>query len=103
MTDYELPPWLANEDSETVPDLGTINDNEEVLGSITGIVALAQDAHGEELVLFQNFTRSKVIRPGQFLFLRRDTYESSERPGLTLDRGLTAVYSPTLLSHRTSK
>ena len=94
LADYELPPWLADEDSETVPDLDTVNDNEEALGSIAGIVAFAQDTHGEELVLFQNFTRSRVIRPGHFLFLRRDTYESAERPGLTLDHGLTAVYLP---------
>ena len=95
LPDYELPPWLADEDSETVPDLEAVNDHEQAFGSIAGIVAFAQDARAEELVLFQNFTRSRVIRPGQFLFLRQDTYESAERPGLTLDHGLTAVYHPT--------
>ena len=95
LPDYELPPWLADEDSETVPDLDAVNDHEQEFGSIAGIVAFAQDARAAELVLFQNFTRSRVIRPGQFLFLRQDTYESAERPGLTLDHGLTAVYHPT--------
>lgn len=91
---YELPLWLADEDSETVPDLDAISDNEAMVDHIKGIVALAQDDHGEELMLFQNFTPSKVIRPGLFLFLQRDTYESAERPGLTLDRKLSAVYRP---------
>ena len=95
LTDYALPTWLADEDSETVPDLDAINDNEEALGLITGIVAFARNDLGEELVLFQNFTRSRVIQPGYFLFLRRDTYESAERPGLTLDRALSAIYLPT--------
>ena len=91
-SDFELPPWLADEDSQTAPHLDTIKDNEEAFGDIAGIVALAQNAHGEELVLFQNFTRSRVIRPGYFLFLRHDTYESTPRPGLTLDHKLSAVY-----------
>ena len=63
--------------------------------SIKGILGFAQDDHGEELVLFQNFSRSRVIRPGRFLFLKNNTYESTERPGLTLDEKLSAVYQPT--------
>ena len=47
------------------------------------------------MVLFQNFSRSRVIRPGRFLFLKNNTYESTERPGLTLDEKLSAVYQPT--------
>ena len=45
-------------------------------------------------MLFQNFSRSHVIRPGRFLFLQHDTYETTNRPGLTLDGKLSAVYQP---------
>jgi type I site-specific restriction-modification system R (restriction) subunit len=38
------------------------------------------------MILFQNFSRSHIIRPGRFLFLQNNTYESTQRPGLTLDR-----------------
>ncbi len=48
-------------------------------------------------MLFQNFTHSRVIRPGRFLLLGGgDTYVSPERPGLTLDAKLSAVYQPAL-------
>ena len=88
---YELPDWLAPEDSTTVSELDTIRE-EKLLNSISGIVAFARDENDEELVLFQNFSRSHVIQPGRFLFLRKDTYQSTEHPGLTLGSKLVAVY-----------
>lgn len=91
---YDLPDWLANETSQTVQDLDPINNNEALVDSIRGIVAFARDADGAELVLFQNFSRSHVIQPGRFLFLQNNTYETTERPGLTLDSKLSAVYVP---------
>ena len=62
--------------------------------AVKGIVAFAQDGKGRELMLFQNFNRSHVIHPGRFLFLRHDTYETAELPGLTLDGHLSAVFTP---------
>ncbi len=91
---FTLPDWLANETSHTAADLDAISDHEDLVESIKGVVAFARNAQGEELCLFQNFSRSHVIRPGRFLFLRNDTYETAERPGLTLDRKLAAVYKP---------
>jgi len=92
LQDYDLPEWLADETSQSIADLDPINNNEALIDSIKGIVALARDEDGNELILFQNFSRSHVIHPGRFLFLQNNTYETTERPGLTLDGKLSAVY-----------
>lgn len=94
LTDFALPEWMANETSQTVPDLDPINNNEALIGSIRGIVALARDEDGNEVLLFQNSSRSHVIEPGRFLFLQNNTYHTAQRPGLTLDGKLSAVYLP---------
>ena len=92
LQDYALPEWLANETSQTALNIDAISNNEALLDSIKGIAAFARNGEGEELILFQNFSRSHVIRPGRFLFLQNDTYETSQRPGLTLEGRLSGVY-----------
>lgn len=92
LSDYQLPEWIAQESSQTIVNLDTINGNEASLDSIKGTVAFARNDQGEELVLFQNFTPSQVIRPSKFLFLEAGTYKSTKRPGLTLGNRLSAVY-----------
>lgn len=57
-------------------------------------MAFAQTSKNEEVMLFQNFNRSHVIHPGRFILLSHDTYESVEKPGLTLDGRLSAVVNP---------
>ena len=95
LPNYGLPEWLAKENSQTIDNLDTIVSDDELIDSIAGTVAMARNEHGEEVALFQNFTRSRVIKPGGFLFLDGTTYKSAERRGLTLDVKLTAVYRPT--------
>ena len=92
---FELPEWIAQETSQSVANLDDISQNEQVMDSIKGLAAFARDASGNELILFQNFSRSHVIRPGWSLFLSNDTYASVDRPGLTLDRKLSAIYVAT--------
>lgn len=92
LVNYELPDWLVNESSLTVPNLDAISDHDDLVDSIRSIVAFTRDDNGRELILFQNFSRSHIIRPGRFLFLQNNTYESAARPGLTLDSKLSAVY-----------
>lgn len=94
LSDYEPPAWLAHENSRTIESLDTIAKDDGLIESISGTVAMAQNAHSEEVVLFQNFTPSKVIRPQKFLFLDGNTYDSVKRPGLTLGIALNAVYYP---------
>ncbi len=91
LKDFELPEWIANETSQSADDLDPITAHEALVDSIKGIAAFARD-DGAEVVLFQNFSRSHVIKPGRSLFLRGDTYETTERPGLTLEGKLSAVY-----------
>ena len=88
------PQWLAGETSATIGNLDPINQDEVFIASIKGIAGFARDENGHELVLFQSFSRSHVIRPGTFLLLRDGTYETTERPGLTLDTKLAAVHFP---------
>lgn len=102
LNNYELPEWIADEDSQSVDDLDSLTEHDEQLDSVKGVVAFGRSEGGESLLLFQNFKPSHVIRPGRFLFLQNDTYESAQRPGLTLDDKLSAVYWPnnqTLLFH----
>ncbi|ANX04293.1 Kiwa anti-phage protein KwaB-like domain-containing protein [Immundisolibacter cernigliae] len=94
LPDFALPDWLANENSQTVPDLDAITDNENLVDAIRGIVGVARNDRNEELMLFQNFSKAHVIQPGRFLFLQNNTYETTQRPGLTLDGKLSAVYLP---------
>jgi len=101
LPNIELPEWLATEDSQSVTDLDAITNDDALLDTTKGIAAFARK-DGAEIILFQNFSRSHIIRPGRFLFLQNNTYESTQRPGLTLDNKLSAVYRPgdqTLLFH----
>jgi hypothetical protein len=92
LNNYQLPDWLNDEDSQSAGDLDAITDDDALLDATKGLAAFARDDDGTEIILFQNFSRSRVIRPGHFLFLQNNTYETTERPGLTLDNKLSAVY-----------
>jgi hypothetical protein len=94
LPDFELPDWLAGEDSHAAADLDAVTNDDGLLDATKGVAAFARDDAGEELILFQNFSRSHVIRPGRFLFLQNNTYKTTERPGLTLDGKLSAVFLP---------
>lgn len=94
LTDFDLPDCMVEETSKSVADLDAIGTDEEALDAVRGIVAFACDDQGEEVVLFQNFSRSHVIRPKTFLLLRNNTYVTSQEPGLRLDQKLSAVYLP---------
>ena len=95
LQDYELPDWLAGEDIQSVRSLDTITDDDAMLDATKGIVAFVLTDRGEELLLFQNFNRSHVVRPGSFMFLLQSgKYETSQRPGMTLDSKLSAIFLP---------
>lgn len=94
LPDYVLPDWLKAETSLTIPALDSINAHEELMASAKCVAGFARDGQGEELVLFQNFSRSHVIQPGWSLFLVQGAYVTSDKPGLRLDGKLAAVYWP---------
>jgi hypothetical protein len=91
--DFTLPNWIAGLSSSSVDDLETINNDEETLREIKSIVAFTRIGK-KNTVLFQNFVRSRVIQPGRFLWLEKDTYQTADQPGFALDARLSAVYEP---------
>ncbi len=94
VSEYELPDWLANYDSGSARNLRSVVRRDGAMNTTVGLVAFARDDEGDELMLFQNFTRSKVIQPGNFMFLSGDTFRSSEDMALSLDSQLSAIYLP---------
>lgn len=92
LSDYPLPAWLEGRDSVNLADLDPIAVDADGLKHITAIAGFARDDAGNELILFQNFSRSHVIEPGSFLLLQHNTYVSNTDPGLTLSDKLSAVY-----------
>ena len=90
--DYELPEWLAKETSIDASSLDKIDKSERQMDRIRGIMALAQNEHEEELMLFQNFRRYQIIKPGLSAVLGDNTYTKIEHPGLMLGEKLSAVY-----------
>lgn len=94
LENYDSPSWLVDTTSRTVARLESVSNDEDNVERIKGIAVFAIEEEGHEVVLFQNFSRSHVIKPGRFLFLQNNTYESSTRPGLTLDSKLAAILWP---------
>ena len=93
IADFKLPEWLEGESSLTVMQQERLDKNQASVSSIKGTVGMARDEQADDLMLFQNFTPSRVVRPGsRLMLLEGDTYVSNNRPGLTLDSGLSAVY-----------
>jgi len=91
--DFTLPDWIAGHSSSDADNLETIDSNEETLRAIKAIVAFARIGK-KDIVLFQNFVRSRVIQPGRFLWLEKNTYKTASHPGFALDARLSAVYEP---------
>jgi len=92
--DFQLPDWLKDVDGRSAADLDEVARDDNLLDATTGIVGFACDQAGREMLLFQNFARSHVIEPGRFLLLKNNTYESTDRSGMTLEKKLSAVYLP---------
>ncbi|HEY0967952.1 MAG TPA: hypothetical protein VGD88_11235 [Opitutaceae bacterium] len=92
--DFQAPDWLAARSSLNAAELDSIVGQEDNFQRLGCVMAFARTARREEIVLFQNFVSSHLIKPGKFFFQANGTYITNEKPGLTLDRKLTAVYFP---------
>lgn len=89
---YELPNWLGTESSLTISDLEMLGNDETQINSIKGIAGFARNEYSEELILFQNFRPSQVIRRYRSLLLQGNAYDNIRHPVLTLGGKLNAVY-----------
>ena len=91
---FALPEVVAAENSGTVRLLEPINMQGAEPFLIKAILGFARKDDGSEIVLTQSFSKSHIISPGRFLFLTRDSFETSAVPALSLGDQLTAVYYP---------
>lgn len=94
---FDLPPCLADKDSENIINTAQFRINEISADSIKGVVAFARKDENE-LMLFQHFNPGQIIRPGGLIRgIRtgesRYAYTSVEDSTFRLGNKLTAVYS----------
>ena len=92
--EYKLPPWFSGINGQTILDLDRLKAKEELFECIQGIAGYGCNSRMDDLMLFQNFTRSQVIKAGRHLLFDSNTFRGIDQPGLTLDRSLSAVYLP---------
>ena len=99
---FPLPEWLNAGDTVGFENLDVLDTSNRLARSISAIVARARTDDDEEILLFQNFTQSRVIRPVRFLsfdwhawLMDQHTNVNVERPGLILDNKLSAIYQIT--------
>ena len=84
---------FANQNIDQIPKINADNE-ENLVDLIAGVVSFARDENNEEILLFQNFTPSQVIRYYGLTFTQDGRYGELERPVLTLAKKLSAVYFP---------
>lgn len=89
---FVAPDWLSQTTSTNVGNLGELGKNEAIIDNVAAVAALARDSNGDEIVLFQSFSRSHVIQPGGVLFLSGNTYETAKSRGLRLGNRVCAVW-----------
>ena len=92
--DFDFPSWIADYNSQSAAEIPAIDRNNETYRFIQGTIAYTRNQQDEELMLFQDFSRSKVIGPGQFLLLESNRFRTTEQTGFIVDRELSGVYSP---------
>lgn len=87
--DFDLPDWLVPVTESDAIEIHEIE--EEGLDRISGMVAVSQDRNERRCLLFQNFTRSRVISP-RALWWSQNAYTQTGRAGFSLSDSLSAVY-----------
>ncbi|CAN5501688.1 hypothetical protein BH09SUM1_BH09SUM1_01140 [soil metagenome] len=93
LTEFTLDPPLGGVDSGTIVNKPSLMNARDHLEKIRSIIAFCRQ-DDRELVLFQNFFRGRVVRPGGFMLMGNDTFSELTTPGFALDRKLAAVYYP---------
>ncbi len=92
LPEYELPNWLAEEDSASILDFDPIRDNERDLKLTKGIAAFIESETAEEFILFQRFKPSQVIRTSLSAIWDLDTFRKIDGSVFTFASYLSAVY-----------
>ena len=91
---YELPTWLEGINSMSETAIPRANKANLRRTAISAILVLADTTDHGEVMLFQNFSRANVIRPGKWIPLTEshETYSLEKPDILTFANKLTAVY-----------
>ena len=91
---YELPTWLDGIDSMSETSIPKVNSARLTQTPISAILVLAYTKDYGEIMLFQNFSKANVIKPGRWIPLTEniDTYHLEKPDVLTFPSKLTAVY-----------
>lgn len=91
---FVLPDWLHLESGTPLRERDIVPNEERTFALIRCVFAYARDANsGISVFLFQNFTRSRVIKPSwRSMVFYRDVYQTSERYGFQLGDSLSAVF-----------
>ena len=97
-TGFLLPDWLQHHMDDLPEALAELEPREITALNIRGLIGVVTESQDRELLLFQSVTPSRKLEPGQFLFLRGNTYDISKEPGFALDQQLNAVYCKTTMN-----
>ena len=91
---YEFSTSLDRIDSMSEGSIPKVKSTKLITTSISAILVLAYTKDYGEIMLFQNFSKANVIRPGRWIPLteNRDTYRLEKPNVLTFPSKLTAVY-----------
>lgn len=89
---FSLPDSIET-NREGLNTLAPFQPDPTSLPQLSALLAYATE-RGREVILIQRFTRSHVIKPGRYIFMRKGTFESADSPALTLGAKLDAVYYP---------
>lgn len=89
LPDFDLPDWLVPVTEGDAIEIHEIE--EEDLDRVSGMFAVSQDHNGQQCLLFQNFTRSRVLSP-RALWWSQNAYTQTGKAGFSLSDSLSAVY-----------
>ena len=95
---YTLPPYLQGKSTLSVKNLERIRKQDYLTPSILAFAVFAKDRNEGEIILFQHFSKGRVIESGKIIlagpdaFSSLDLYSESDSRLLRLAEGLNAVY-----------
>ncbi len=92
ITGFSLPEQMET-NREGLDTLDPIGVNEQSLHQLNAIFAYAT-LNGNEVVIIQRFSRSHILKPGRFMYVRNGTFETASSPALTLGNKPDVVYFP---------
>lgn len=92
LEDFPAPPWLLHPTTVEFPDINKLETGASSLREVRGLAGFTSHSEHGPLILFQNFTASRVIRPRSYLILTSDTFSSTDNSVIRLDTQLSAVY-----------